>query len=76
MSKKMTMAEISRQLGISTMTVSRYFNAAMSRLRTALKLKLLSKIVITHLIYLLALFAANPILLVSSRLVLSHIRRV
>ncbi|WP_299692868.1 LacI family DNA-binding transcriptional regulator [uncultured Vibrio sp.] len=26
MSKKMTMAEISRQLGISTMTVSRYFN--------------------------------------------------
>jgi LacI family sucrose operon transcriptional repressor len=37
MSKKMTMAEISRQLGISTMTVSRYFHGVYVSELNALK---------------------------------------
>jgi DNA-binding LacI/PurR family transcriptional regulator len=68
MSKKMTMAEISRQLGISTMTVSRYFNGGYVSKRTALKLMPSSKRVITRLIYLLAPFVANPILVIAPRI--------
>ena len=43
MSKKMTMAEISRQLGISTMTVSRYFNGGYVSAENRLKIDAIVK---------------------------------